>query len=351
MQFVPFNSVIFANQETKFVNTEYITMDLLTPMKFHPIFKDKIWGGTKIKDILHYNFSPLANCGELWAISGVKGNESVVSEGPLEGNTLNEVLEIFMSELVGESVFEKFENQFPLLIKYLDAQDWLSIQVHPDDELAQIRGLDQGKTEMWYILQADKNAQLISGFKKAVSKENFKQKVENNTITELLNYENVEAGDAFYMPSGRVHSLGPGILLAEIQQSSDTTYRIYDWDRKDEQGKSRKLHIDDSLDAIDYKIAKDYKVDFQEANNQSVPIVDEQYFTTNILTFDAAIEKDYDELDSFVIYMVIEGSFQLKHPDGFMDLGIGDTVLIPAITKKLELHPTPKAKILEIYIK
>jgi len=320
-------------------------------MKFHPIFKDKIWGGSKIKDILHHDFSPMQSCGELWAISGVEGSESVVSEGLLEGNTLNEVLEIFMGELVGEKVFEKFETQFPILIKYLDANDWLSIQVHPDDELAQIRGLNQGKTEMWYILQADENAQLISGFKKPVSKEQFKQKVENNTVAELLNYEQVAGGDAYYMPSGRVHSLGPGILLAEIQQTSDTTYRIYDWNRKDSEGNSRDLHIEDSLDAINYQVEKNYKVDFQKINNQTIPIVDEQYFTTNILTFDAPIEKDYDELDSFVIYMVTSGSFQLKFDDEVMDLGIGDTILIPAITKKLELYPLPKARILEIYIK
>ncbi len=326
-------------------------MNILKPMKFHPIFKDKIWGGSKIKDILHHDFSPMQSCGELWAISGVEGSESVVSEGPLEGNTLNEVLEIFMGELVGEKVFEKFETQFPILIKYLDANDWLSIQVHPDDELAQIRGLNQGKTEMWYILQADENAQLISGFKKPVSKEQFKQKVENNTVAELLNYEQVAGGDAYYMPSGRVHSLGPGILLAEIQQTSDTTYRIYDWNRKDSEGNSRDLHIEDSLDAINYQVEKNYKVDFQKINNQTIPIVDEQYFTTNILTFDAPIEKDYDELDSFVIYMVTSGSFQLKFDDEVMDLGIGDTILIPAITKKLELYPLPKARILEIYIK
>jgi mannose-6-phosphate isomerase len=223
--------------------------------------------------------------------------------------------------------------------------------VHPDDELAQIRGLEQGKTEMWYILQADKDAQLISGFETAVSKENFKRKVEDNSVAELLNYVDVQAGDAFYIPAGRVHALGPGVLLAEIQQTSDTTYRIYDWDRKGDDGKARKLHLNDSLDAIDYRVTTDAKVDFHEVNNQTMPIVDEQYFTTNILTFDAAIEKDYEELDSFVIYMVIEGSFQLKYPNGHMDLFVGDTVLIPAITKKLELYPTPKAKLLEIYIK
>ena len=326
-------------------------MNLLSPMKFHPIFVEKLWGGTKIKDILHHDFSPLERCGELWAISGVEGKESVVSEGPLEGNNLNEVLEIFMGELVGESVFEKFENEFPLLIKFLDANDWLSIQVHPDDELARIRGLQRGKTEMWYIIQADKGAKLIDGFSKAVSKEQFKKSVEENKVAELMNYVEVEAGDCLYIPAGRVHSLGPGILLAEIQQSSDTTYRIYDWNRKDKDGKGRKLHLEEALDAIDYTLKDDYKVDYHRINNQTITMVDETYFTTNILSFNAAIEKDYEELDSFVIYMVTEGSFQMKYDNGSMDMATGDVVLIPAITKKIELYPTPGATLLEIYIK
>ena len=326
-------------------------MNLLTPMKFHPIFKDKIWGGNKIKDILHYDYAPLERCGELWAISGVPGNESVVSEGPLEGNNLNEVLEIFMGELVGEKIFEEYETEFPILIKFLDANDWLSIQVHPDDELARIRGLERGKTEMWYILQADKGAQLINGFSKAVSKEQFKKSVENNTVADLLNYVDVEAGDCFYIPAGRVHSLGPGILLAEIQQTSDTTYRIYDWDRKDESGKGRKLHIDEALDAIDYTLKDEYKTEYHRINNQTMPMVDEKYFTTNILSFNAPIEKVYDELDSFVVYIVTEGSLQLQYDEGKMDLGVGDTVLIPAITPRLELFPTPGATILEVYMK
>ncbi len=320
-------------------------------MRFHPILKEKIWGGTKIKDILHHDISPLERCGELWAISGVENYESVVKEGPLEGNNLNELLEIFMGELVGEAIFEKFEKQFPILIKFLDANDWLSIQVHPDDELARIRGLEQGKNEMWYILQADKGAQLINGFRKAVSKENFKKSVENNTVAELLNYIDVEAGDCFYIPAGRIHALGPGILLTEIQQTSDTTYRIYDWDRKDAEGKGRKLHVDEALDAIDYTLKDNYKCDYHRINNQTMEMVDEQHFTTNILSFNSPIEKDYDELDSFVIYIVTQGSFQMKYDEGKMDLGIGDTVLIPAITKKLELYPTPGATILEVYMK
>ena len=326
-------------------------MELLGPLKFLPLYKNKLWGGNKIKAILRYDYSPLPNCGELWALSAVPGNESVVAEGPLEGNTLNELLEIYMSDLVGDKVFDKHQNEFPLLIKFIDANDWLSIQVHPDDELAQARGLEGGKTEMWYILQADKNAKLIKGFAKDMSKTEYQQSLKENSLETKMNYVNVNSGDAFYIGAGTVHALGPGILLTEIQQSSDTTYRIYDWDRKDETGKGRKLHINEALEAINFKAEKTNKVDYHIHNNQSMPMVDEKYFTTQILHFDNPIEKNYDELDSFVIYIVTQGSFVLKSHQGDMNLGIGDVVLLPAITEKIELHPLPKATLLEVFIK
>ncbi len=326
-------------------------MELLGPLKFLPLYKNKLWGGNKIKAILRYDYSPLPNCGELWALSAVPGNESVVTEGPLEGNTLNELLEIYMSDLVGDKVFDKHQNEFPLLIKFIDANDWLSIQVHPDDELAQARGLEGGKTEMWYILQADKNAKLIKGFAKDMSKTEYQQSLKENSLETKMNYVNVNSGDAFYIGAGTVHALGPGILLTEIQQSSDTTYRIYDWDRKDETGKGRKLHINEALEAINFKAEKTNKVDYHIHNNQSMPMVDEKYFTTQILHFDNPIEKNYDELDSFVIYIVTQGSFVLKSHQGDMNLGIGDVVLLPAITEKIELHPLPKATLLEVFIK
>lgn len=326
-------------------------MQLLGPLKFLPLYKNKIWGGNKIKDILKYDYSPLPNCGEIWALSAVEGNESVVAEGPLEGNTLNELLEVYMTDLVGEDVFEVFQNDFPLLIKFIDANDWLSIQVHPDDELAQARGLERGKTEMWYIIQADENAKLIKGFAKDMSKTEYQNRLHDKTLKDAMNYIPVKEGDAFYIGAGNVHALGPGILLTEIQQSSDTTYRIYDWDRVDEQGNGRKLHIQEALEAIDFKAEKEGKIDYHAHINQSMPMVDEQYFTTNILKLDTAIEKNYEELRSFVIYIVTSGSLVLKSDNGYMNLGIGDVVLIPAITNKVELHPLAETTILEVFIK
>jgi len=326
-------------------------MELLGPLKFLPLFKNKIWGGDKIKTILHHDFSPLPNCGELWAISGVEGNESVVAEGPLEGNTLNELIDIYMTDLVGDKVHETFHNEFPLLIKFLDANDWLSIQVHPDDELAQARGFERGKTEMWYIIQADTDSKLIKGFNQNVSRGEYTSNLENNTLSDILNFETAKEGDSYYIEAGKVHTLGPGILLAEIQQAADITYRMYDWNRKDENGEGRKLHIEDALEAIDFKQEKAGKIDYHIHKNQSMPMVDEKYFTTNIIELDQPMEKNYDELDSFVIYIVTKGSFILKGSQGDMDLGIGDTVLLPAITQKVELHPLPNAVLLEVYIK
>lgn len=326
-------------------------MNLLAPLKFHPILRDKIWGGEKIKTQLHYDFSPLANCGEAWMISGVPGYESVVSEGPLEGNALNELVEIFMGDLVGDKVYEEFGTDFPLLIKFLDASKWLSIQVHPDDELAQARGYERGKTEMWYILEADEGAELISGFSKKISKMDYQKRLEDKKLKEVLNFEKVHKGDVFYMPSGRVHAIGPGILLAEIQQSADLTYRIYDWDRVDDKGNPRELHTAEAIDAIDFEVYQNYKTDYEIVKDETVPIVDEKYFTTNVMHFHKAVSKDYEELDSFVIYMVTEGSIKIKYDGGEMDLGKGDVVLLPAIINAVDIYPTPHVNMLEIYIK
>ena len=326
-------------------------MNLLYPLKFHPILRDKIWGGKKIKTSLHYDFSPLPNCGEAWMISGVQGFESVVSEGALEGNTLNELIEIFMGDLVGDKVYEEFGTDFPLLIKFLDASQWLSIQVHPDDELAQARGYERGKTEMWYILESDEGAELISGFSQKISKAEYQKRLKDKTLQPVLNYEAVHKGDVFYMPSGRVHAIGPGILLAEIQQSADLTYRIYDWDRVDDKGNPRQLHIAEALDAIDFKVYKNYKTEYQPVENETVTIVDEKYFTTNIMHFHKAVMKNYEELDSFVIYMITDGSVKLKYSGGEMDVGKGDVILLPASINDVDIYPTPKVNILEIYLK
>ncbi len=303
-----------------------------------------------MKKVANIDFEPLPNCGEAWLISGIKGNESVVLEGWLEGNTLNEIVEIYMSDLLGDEAYTKYGEEFPLLIKLIDATEDLSIQVHPTQELAEKRGLENGKTEMWYIMESDKDSSLISGFKKEISKEEFKDLVLKNELESVLNYEPTKKGDVFYMPGGRVHSIGKGIFLAEIQQSSDTTYRIYDWNRKDDKGKGRKLHLEESLDAIDFKVSDNYRTEYELKKNETTPIVKSPFFITNTIQLTEAIKKDYSELDSFVVYLAVEGEVEIIYDEGVVSLKTGEAVLIPAIIQHIAINPKKSAKLLEVYL-
>ena len=325
-------------------------MSKLYPLKFKPVFKDKIWGGNKIKTELNMDFSPLPNCGEAWVLSGVEENETEILNGWLAGNSLNEIVEIYMGDLVGEKIFLKFGNEFPILVKFIDANDWLSIQVHPDDDLAAKRNEGMGKTEMWYILQADEGAELISGFNKKVDKNEYLKHLENKTLRSILNFEKVKSGDVFYIPAGRVHALGPGLLLAEIQQTSDTTYRIYDWDRIDAAGFTRELHTELAVDAIDYNVYKDYKTKYEDKENETVKLVESPYFTTNIIHLTQAIKKDYSELDSFVIHLCVEGEYEFKYDSESLTVKKGEALLIPAVFEDVEIYPGNETKILEVYM-
>ncbi|MEE4257426.1 MAG: type I phosphomannose isomerase catalytic subunit [Bacteroidales bacterium] len=326
-------------------------MDGLYPLKFKPIFKDKIWGGDKIRTVMGLDFSPLNNCGEAWMLSGVAGNPSIVSNGFLAGNELNELLEVYMYDLVGDEVYEKYGNEFPVLIKLIDANDWLSIQVHPDDELAARRKIGRGKTEMWYVLGADDKAQLISGFSQKLNQQAYLRHLENKTLPEVMNYERVAAGDVFFMPAGRVHALGPGVLLAEIQETSDTTYRIYDWDRLDDQGNSRELHIDEALEAIDFELQDKYRTDYREVPDQSTTLASCAHFTTNLVSLEKhALEKDYSALDSFVALLCTGGRAFVQDQTGQYDLAAGELILIPALTERVLIRPLEKTKLLEVHI-
>lgn len=325
-------------------------MQELYPLKFKTIYKDKIWGGNKIKTILNKDFSPLPNCGETWEISGVEGEMSVVENGFLAGNDLSELIEIYMGDLVGDKVYEKFGYQFPLLVKFIDANDYLSIQVHPDDELAKKNHESLGKTEMWYIIQADENAELISGFNKHSDEKEYLSHLENKKLKEILNSEKVKAGDVFFIPAGRVHAIGPGILLAEIQQTSDITYRIYDWDRLDDKGNPRQLHTQEALKAIDYRKYDDYKKSINSKVNSLNELANCEYFTTNLIHFANKVTRDYLKLDSFVIYICVEGSFELKYFDDKITINKGDCVLLPAEIKSVIFQALQETKVLEVYI-
>ena len=325
-------------------------MQTLYPFKLTPLFKEKIWGGQKIRQQLKMDFGLLPNCGEAWLLSGVGGNPTLVNNGYLTSNELNELVEVFMGDLVGDKVYERFGDQFPILVKVIDSNDWLSIQVHPDDALAQKRGVGYGKTEMWYVMQADADAELICGFNQEVDELIYLSYLENKKLKDIMNFEKVEKGDVFFIPAGRVHALGPGTLIAEIQQSSDTTYRIYDWDRVDQAGNSRDLHTEEALEAIDYAMHSNYKTPYLRSENSTENLIKSPFFTTNILKISAGIKKDYSELDSFVILFCTEGGLKIEWEDQNYTLVAGEVILLPNVIENITLLPDPNAIILEVYI-
>jgi mannose-6-phosphate isomerase len=320
------------------------------PLKFQPIYKEKLWGGQKIKSMLGKDFGTLPNCGESWELSGVAGDVSVVANGPLAGTDLNKLLADAGEDLMGKRVYAASPTEFPLLIKFLDANDDLSIQVHPNDKQAKAMHGCLGKTEMWYILQADADAKLIAGFNKNTSREEYQARLANKCLKEILNEEQVAAGDVFFIPAGRVHTIGKGILLAEIQQTSDVTYRIYDFDRVDANGQKRALHTVQALEVIDFKKHEHYKSIYTNHQNQVNQLVSDVYFETNKLQLTQPIKRDLRQLDSFIIYICIEGSGSISAGGTSVTLQPGETVLIPACVANIDLQPDASFGLLETYV-
>lgn len=319
------------------------------PIKFNPILKEKIWGGEKLKNILNKE-TRRDDLGESWEISGVTGDISVVANGALKGFSLKDLLEEYQDKILGEKIYKEFHTDFPLLIKFIDANTELSVQLHPNDELARQRHNSFGKTEMWYIMQADKGAKINVGFKESVSKEDYIARLEEGKIVELLNFEEVKKGDSFFINTGKVHAIGAGVLLAEIQQTSDVTYRIYDWDRTDDDGNSRELHTALAIDAIDFEKKDDFKLNYNKELNSSSEVASCQYFTTNYLPVKGEIQKDYSSLDSFVIYMCVGGEGEILVNKNSEKIKQGETLLIPAENKKVQLS-AENCELLEVYIK
>ncbi len=326
-------------------------MEKLYPLKFKTQYMDKIWGGQKVRTHLGKDFGKLPNCGETWEISGVQDHVSVVSNGFLAGNSLEELIEVYMGDLVGDKVYERFGVEFPLLIKFIDANDDLSIQVHPDDELSKKRHQAFGKTEMWYVMQADQGAKLNLGFKEELTKEQYLEKFEAGKLMDILNFEEVKEGDVLFMPAGRVHAIGRGVLVAEIQQTSDVTYRIYDYERKDAEGNERELHTELALDAIDFTVPESYKTEYEAKQNDSVEVVKCDYFTTNVLELNQKLERDFHQEDSFVIYICLEGELTIDFEGGSESVKKGDTVLVPAALEQFFLSPqNSEVKLLEVHL-
>lgn len=287
--------------------------------------------------------------GESWEISDVEGNVSKVANGPLKGKSLKELLRDYKGDLVGETIYHRFQDNFPLLIKFIDAHSELSVQVHPDDSVAGKRHNSFGKTEMWYVLQADKNAKLNIGFQKTISKNEFLESLNTGRITQLLHFEPVNKGDAYFIQPGKVHAIGAGVLLAEIQQTSDITYRIYDWDRTDEHGNGRELHTDLALDSIDFEYKEDYRMPYSKKTNSPSNIVKCNYFTANYLKIEGRLLKDFSNLDCFVIYMCVSGKVDVTTNGNLETIEAGETVLIPAENTEIEIKSS-SAELLEIYV-
>ena len=317
------------------------------PLKFNPILKSMIWGGEKLRQYKAID-TDQKNIGESWELSGVPGNESVVSNGEFAGRTITELIKEYGAELLGRHVYETYGENFPLLIKFIDARDDLSIQVHPDDTMAQaVHGQPFGKTEMWYVVSADMDAHLMSGLSAEITPEEYVSRVENNTITDVLCDYKVQAGDVFFLPAGRIHSIGKGCFIAEIQQTSDLTYRIYDFGRLGLDGKPRELHTELAKDAIDYSVSEDYRTAYAPVLNEDAPLVECKYFKTHLLDLTEPLSVDVKSKDSFMIVICLEGKGKLIDSEGnVVSLTQGETVLVPASVDNVTFVPSAGLKLL-----
>ena len=316
-------------------------------IKFRPILKQVLWGGNKIIPFKQLD-ADMEQVGESWEVSGVKDNESIVANGQYEGMKLNDLVALLKGDLVGKENYERFGNEFPLLIKFIDASKQLSIQVHPNGEQAKAKGLKRGKTEMWYVMESAPNATLLSGLKRAITPEEYKAMVENDTITDALCEYRVGEGDVFYLPAGRIHSIGAGTFLAEIQETSDVTYRIYDFKRKDKDGNYRQLHTEAAAECIDYSVESDYRTKYEPRKNEGVELAQCTHFTTSVYDLDEPMLLDYSELDSFVVLIALSGECTLSTGDAETQLRAGETVLLPATTQTLNVSGT--VKFLETFV-
>lgn len=325
-------------------------MSSLYPMRFKPVLRETLWGGSALRERYGKKAKPGTAIGESWEISGMPGASSVVANGFLKGNTLEELTEVYMGDIVGDAVYEKYGNEFPLLVKFIDARDRLSIQVHPDDRLASERHHAWGKTEMWYVLDAAPGAVIYTGFRKKTTKEEYLEHLSAKRVAEMINVTPVTRGDVFFIPAGMVHAIGEGVLLTEIQQNSDVTYRIYDWDRVDASGIPREMHTAMALDAIDFSLDSNNLVKKAPQINHPVMLAECPWFRTSLLQIDRPVIKDYSLTDSFVIYICTEKMAVIECFGHSEELKAGETLLIPASADSVTLIPQGTATLLEVLI-
>lgn len=324
---------------------------MMYPLKFEPILKTIVWGGEKIAPYKGIETTQ-SHIGESWELSGVAGNESIVSEGPLKGRSIASLVKEYKGELVGKHVYENTADEFPLLIKFIDAQKDLSIQVHPNDELAAERhNGSKGKTEMWYVVAADPGAHLLAGLKEKITPEEYAAKVADGSITDVLARYDVKPGDVFFLPAGRIHAICSGCFIAEIQQTSDITYRIFDYNRPGLDGKPRQLHTEQAKDAIDYTVYPDYRTEYSPEENEEVELVNCRYFTTSVYDLSLPFAKDLSSIDSFMVVMCLSGEGSMEVDGEAVSLRQGETVLIPASADDVCFIPEGSMKLLTSYIR
>lgn len=316
------------------------------PIKFVPIIKDKIWGGHRLSKLLGKDIGSLPNGGESWELSAVEGNISVIANGELKGIPLDKAIETYGAELVGQKVYAQHGNDFPLLVKFIDAADNLSIQVHPDDKMAKERHNSFGKTEMWYILDADEDSQIITGFSRQSSKEEYQPLLNEGKFIDILGAHNVQRGDVFFIPSGRIHAINKGVMVAEIQQTSDITYRVFDYNRRDAQGNTRELHVNEAKEALNFSDTDSGKVSYSLKTNDRTDVVKCPFFNTGIVAVDGSCPRDYSDIDSFVILMCVKGAVIADD----VEIKCGETALVPACSKGVTMTSAEHSEVLEVYI-
>lgn len=315
--------------------------------KFEPLLKQTLWGGDKIIPFKHLN-TQMERVGESWEISGVKDNETIVANGPDKGKSLNRLVSEQKAKLVGEENYQRFGDEFPLLVKFIDASQDLSIQVHPNDETAHRLGKPHGKTEMWYTLESAPGAHLYNGLKKKITAEEYEQMVANDTIVDALAHYEIKEGDVFYIPAGRIHAIGSGCFVTEIQETSDVTFRIYDYKRKDKDGNYRELHIKEAAQCIDFTVLPNYRAGYEPILNKGVQLVESPYFTTAVYDLTEPMTLDYSELDSFVILIAVKGEGAITCNGEQMTFKMGDTILLPATTNEVKVEGV--VRFLETYV-
>jgi len=325
-------------------------MNSLYPLRFKPVLRETLWGGSALRERFGKKAPKGTTMGESWEINGMTGISSRVANGFLRGNSLEEITEVYMGDLVGDSVYEQYGNEFPLLVKFIDARDKLSIQVHPDDSLSSERHHAWGKTEMWYIIDAEPGSVIYTGFRKKISREEYLAALTEGKMAGLINVTPVSSGDVFFIPAGLVHAIGAGVILAEIQQASDVTYRIYDWDRVDASGKPREMHTDLALDAINFDLDKSNLIRIPAELNHTVMLAGCKYFQTSLIKFDTPVIKDYSLTDSFVIYICTGSMAAVECFGQVEEIREGETLLIPASAESVTLIPQGTATLLEVFV-